>query len=142
KSGWIDLGRIRVSIDPGAEWAQMFREAWRLQRDNFWTEDMSGIDWPRVYQRYRPLVDKVATRSEFSDLVWEMQGELGTSHAYERGGDYRQPPHYAMGFLGADLTHDPKTGRWHIGRIVRGDPWDENQHSPLASVGVNVAEGA
>ena len=49
----------------------------------------------------RPLLDRVSSRSEFSDLVWEMQGELGTSHAYEIGGDYRQPPDYALGILGA-----------------------------------------
>ena len=61
----------------------MYREAWRLQRDFFWTEDMSGVDWEHVYQRYLPLLDRIATRGEFSDLMWEMQGELGTSHAYE-----------------------------------------------------------
>ena len=46
-SGWIDLGRVKVSVRPGAEWRQMFREAWRLQRDHFWVEDMSGVDWER-----------------------------------------------------------------------------------------------
>jgi len=45
KSGWIDLARVRVSIDPASEWKQMLREAWRLQRDHFWVEDMSGVDW-------------------------------------------------------------------------------------------------
>lgn len=78
RSGWIDLNRVRVSIDPAAEWRQMFREAWRLQRENFWTPDMSGVNWELVYTRYVPLVEKVAARSEFADLVWEMHGELGT----------------------------------------------------------------
>ena len=53
----------------------------------------------------------VGTRGEFSDLMWEMQGELGTSHAYEIGGDYRRPPMYAIGQLGADLTFDGKPPR-------------------------------
>ena len=83
RSGWLDLDRIRLSVEPQAEWEQMYREAWRLQRDHFWTEDMSGVDWHAVYARYLPLLQRVATRSEFSDLMWEMQGELGTSHAYE-----------------------------------------------------------
>ena len=96
-SGWIDLERVKVSVQPAAEWRQMFREAWRLQREQFWTEDMSGIDWDAVYARYLPLVDRVTTRSEFSDLLWELQGELGTSHAYEMGGEYRQRPRLPPG---------------------------------------------
>ncbi len=70
----------------------MLREVWRLQRDQFWSADLSGVDWDAVWKLYRPLVDRVATRADFSDLVWEMQGELGTSHAYESGGDHRKPP--------------------------------------------------
>ena len=62
QSGWIDLNRIKASVIPTAEWHQMYREAWRLQRDYFWTEDMSGVDWEHVYQRYLPLVDRIATR--------------------------------------------------------------------------------
>ena len=62
KTGWIDLGRVRVSVSPAAEWRQMLREVWRLQRDHFWTEDMSGIDWDAMYRRYAPLLEGVATR--------------------------------------------------------------------------------
>ena len=32
KTGWLDLNRVKVAVLPGAEWRQMFREAWRLQR--------------------------------------------------------------------------------------------------------------
>ncbi|TME39779.1 MAG: peptidase, partial [Chloroflexi bacterium] len=106
ESGWIDLGRVKVSIQPAAEWKQMFQEAWRLQREQFWTEDLSGIDWDAVHRLYRPLVDRVTTRSEFSDLLWELQGELGTSHAYEMGGEYRPGPNYRQGFLGVDWEFD------------------------------------
>ena len=48
RSGWIDLGRVKVSVEPGAEWRQMFREAWRLQREHFWTQNMSAVDWDAV----------------------------------------------------------------------------------------------
>ena len=141
ESGWLDLRRIRLSIDPGAEWVQMYHEAWRLQRDNFWTADMSGVDWERIRERYRPLVDKVATRIEFSDLIWEMQGELGTSHCYEMGGDHRRPPAYRLGLLGADLAWDDTAKGWRIEHIVRGDAWDDEARSPFAEIGVNVREG-
>jgi len=50
KTGWIDLSRIRPSVEPRLEWRQMLREVWRLQRDQFWVPDMSGVDWDAVYR--------------------------------------------------------------------------------------------
>jgi len=140
-SGWINLERVRVSVRPGAEWRQMFREAWRLQRDHFWVADMAGLDWNAVYQRYLPLVDRVTTRSELSDLLWEVQGELGTSHAYEIGGEYRPGPTYSQGHLGVDWAYDATTDRFSIARIVEGDPWDVGATSPLNRPGLDVQVG-
>ncbi|MBV8066381.1 MAG: PDZ domain-containing protein, partial [Candidatus Eremiobacteraeota bacterium] len=141
KSGWIDVDRANVEIVPRDEWAQMYREAWRLQAEHFWVEDMSDIDWDRVYDRYAVLLPRVRTRGELSDLIWEMQGELGTSHAYESGGDYREPPQYQRGFLGADLRWDDEREGYCIERIYRGDSWNREHDSPLAEPGLNVSEG-
>ncbi|MFI7107754.1 PDZ domain-containing protein [Nonomuraea sp. NPDC050227] len=139
ESGWIDLSRIKVSVAPESEWRQMFREAWRLQRENFWTEDMAGVDWPGVYRRYEPLVDRVTTRGEFSDLLWELHGELGTSHAYESGGEYRPGPDYSQGKLGVDW--DYRDGVYRVRAIVTGDPWDPEATSPLNRLGLDVRPG-
>jgi tricorn protease len=141
QSGWIDLSRVSVSIEPVSEWRQMLREAWRLQRDHFWVEDMSGVDWVKVLERYEPLVERVACRSEFSDLLLEMQGELGTSHAYEMGGDYRASPPYRLGFLGADLAYDAEHDAYRLERVLEGDVWDQESGGPLMRPGVNVSEG-
>ena len=92
-------------------------------------------------RRYEPLVERVACRSEFSDLMWEMQGELGTSHAYEMGGDYRPSPHYQLGFLGADLAYDAGHDAYRLTRILKGDVWDDENAPPLKRPGVNVEEG-
>jgi tricorn protease len=139
-SGWIDLARVRVAVDPRAEWLQMLREVWRLQRDHFWVPDMSGVDWAAAYERYAPLLERVATRGELSDLIWEMQGELGTSHAYEMGGDHRKPPSMALGHLAADLrlTDD---GSYAIEHIATGDPWEAAADSPLNAIGVLARRG-
>ncbi len=139
ESGWVDLSRLRVLVEPPAEWAQMLREGWRLMRDHFWRKDMSGADWGALYKRYAPLVDRVGSRSEFSDLVWEMIGELGTSHCYEMGGDYRAEPRYDIGHLGAEFEWARKG--WKVRRIIRGDGWDEDGGSPLAAPGVNIKAG-
>ncbi len=142
RSGWIDLDRVRCAIRPAEEWRQMLAEAWRLQRDQFWVPDLSKIDWVRVYNRYLPLVDRVSSRAELSDLIWEMQAELGTSHCYEFGGDYRAWPQYATGLLGADLALDERQGTWKVVSIPEGDSWDAKQASPLASPGLNIRPGA
>jgi tricorn protease len=141
QSGWIDLNRAKVSVNPAAEWRQMFREAWRLQREQFWDPALSGIDWDEVHRRYVPLVDRITTRSELSDLLWELQGELGTSHAYEFGGEYRPSPDYRQGFLGVDWSYDPAEQVYRIGRIVHGDVWDRQSTSPLNQPGLDVRPG-
>ncbi|MDF1564314.1 MAG: PDZ domain-containing protein [Deltaproteobacteria bacterium] len=141
RAGWIDPGRLRISIDPAAEWRQIFDEAWRLQRDQFWSPDMSQVDWEAVHARYRPLVERVASRTELSDLLWEMQGELGTSHAYEYGGDYPYQPHYRIGHLGADLSLAADGRGFVIERILRGAPGEADEDSPLASPGLDLAAG-
>ena len=141
KSGWVDLGRVRVSVDPPSEWEQMLRETWALQRELFWTRDMSGVDWQGVLKRYRPLVERVGTRTEMTELLWEVQGELGTSHAYILGGDVPAEPSYPQGHLGADLAFDPASDAFVVREILRGDAWDEAAGSPLARPGVNVRAG-
>jgi tricorn protease len=141
KTGWLDLNRAHVLIEPHAEWKQMFDECWRLQRDHFWTEDMSDVDWALVHKRYSVLLPRINSRTELSDLIWEMQGELGTSHAYEFGGDHRWPPSNYRGYLGAELAYDEDTDGYKITKILRGDSWDEEADSPLAKPGANIKEG-
>jgi tricorn protease len=141
ESGWLDLDRIKVSVLPAAEWRQMFAEAWRLQREYFWTEDMSGVDWPAIYAQYSPLIERVGSRAELSDLFWEIQGELGTSHAYEGAGDYRRPPYYRQGALAVDWTYDAQHQRYRIAHIVKGDIADPRATSPLNSPGLHIQMG-
>ena len=139
RSGFIDLARLHLAVDPPQEWAQIFAEVWRLQRDHFWIDDMSGVDWPAMRARYAPLLPRLATRGELSDLIWELQGELGTSHAYEMGGDHRKPPAVALGHLAAELRL-AEVG-WQIVSTVQGDPWDAQADSPLNAVGVQAMPG-
>ena len=141
RTGWIDVSRASVAVEPRDEWAQMYYEAWRLQREQFWDKAMSQVDWGVVRDRYAVLLPRIRTRGELSDLFWEMQGELGTSHAYEYFGDYRRPPSYKVGLLGADLAFDERSGGYRIVRILRGDSWNRDSDSPLAEPGLRVREG-
>ena len=139
-TGKINFNRIGLNIDINKEWHQMYREAWRLQRDFFWVSDMSKINWNKVYKRYKKLVDRAGSRSEFSDLVWEMQGELGTSHCYEFGGDYTPGRHYNIGMLGCSFKYNNSSKGYTITSTAKGDVWGSKQ-SPLYSPGLNIEEG-
>ena len=139
-TGRIDFSRIGLNIDINQEWHQMYGEAWRLQRDFFWVKDMSKINWNTVFDRYKKLVDRVGSRSEFSDLVWEMQGELGTSHCYEFGGDYKPGRYYNIGMLGCSFKYNNSKKAYTISSIAKGDVWD-NKQSPLYASGLNIREG-
>jgi len=140
ETGKINLSRINLSIDVKSEWKQMYSEAWRLQRDYFWTSDMSGINWKKIFNRYYKLIDRISTRTEFSDLIWEMQGELGTSHCYEFGGDYKPIRKYNTGLLSASFKYNKRFKAYEINNIAKGDLWD-SYPSPLLRPGLNINNG-
>ena len=135
----VDLSRIRVQLDPLSVWGQAFDEAWRLQRDFFWTEDMAGQDWDSVHARYRPIVDRLGSHDDLVDLLWELHGELGTSHAYVRPAAVTENGSNGQGRLGADLGF---TGEgWEITRILAGESSDPLATSPLTRPGADAKPG-
>ncbi|WP_425833888.1 S41 family peptidase [Streptomyces fractus] len=136
----VDLSRVSQIVDPAAEWRQMYDEAGRLMRDNFWRADMNGVDWDGVLDRYRPVLDRVATHDDLVDLLWEVQGELGTSHAYvtPRGG--RGSAARRQGLLGADISRH-EDGSWRIDRVLPSETSDPRARSPLTAPGVAVRAG-
>ncbi len=135
----VDLSRVRVQLEPLKVWGQAFDEAWRLQRDFYWTADMAGIDWQGVYDRYRPLVDKLGSHDDLVDLLWEMHGELGTSHAYVTPKPVTEADSGQQGRLGADFKRTDQG--WEIQRVLPGESSDPQARSPLTAPGAGVLEG-
>ncbi|WP_328431664.1 S41 family peptidase [Streptomyces sp. NBC_00453] len=138
---WIDLRRILHEVCPAAEWRQSYEEAGRLIRAYFWDPGMCGIDWDAVLDQYRPLLERVASPDEFADLLREVLGELGTSHAYVTAARRNEgPPHYQrlQGLLGANLVR--RDEGWVVKRILPGESSDSKARSPLAGTGIR--EGA
>ncbi|MCX5313224.1 S41 family peptidase [Streptomyces sp. NBC_00154] len=139
-SDTVDLSRIRRTVEPAAEWRQMYDEAGRIMRDNFWRPDMGGVDWDGVLDRYRPVLARVATHDDLVDLLWEVQGELGTSHAYVTPPGGRHEDTSRQGLLGADISRTDD-GYWRIDRILPSETSDPAARSPLAAPGVAVRAG-
>jgi tricorn protease len=129
-----------IEIDPKAEWRQMFGDAWRLHRDFFYDRDMHGVDWLKLREKYRPLVDRVASRDELNDVLAQMMGELRTLHSQIRPGDLRVADDGGKpAFLGAVLI--PEAGGARIAHIYRSDPELPDQRGPLAVTAVDAREG-
>jgi tricorn protease len=136
----VDLTRARFLADPAAMWRHAFDDAGRAMRRGFWVPDLSGVDWDGVHDAYRPLLDKIGCASEFTDLMWEVQGELGTSHAYVRPASSGDDGSGAVGQLGADFSRDA-SGQWVVDRVLPGESSDPRARSPLAAPGVAVQPG-
>jgi tricorn protease len=140
----VDLARARFTADPAALWRHAYDEAGRVMRRNFWTPDMSGVDWDGVLAAYRPLLDRVRGADDFTDLLWEAVAELATSHAYivKAGQDYGpgEPGPTAVGQLGADISRDG-SGHWVVDRVLPGESSDPRARSPFEAPGVVVRSG-
>jgi tricorn protease len=125
-------------IDPRAEYAQMYRETWRIERDFFYDPGIHGLDIHKVETKYEPYVAGLASRDEFTYLCNEMLGEIEVGHMFVRGP--RAPsdaPH--PGLLGADYTIE--NDRYRFSKIYNGQNWTPDLTAPLTLPGVNVNVG-
>ncbi len=136
----VDLSGWSFSIDPREEWRQMFVESWRLERDYFYATNMNGADWKGMLDRYLPLVDRVRSRAELSDLISQMVSQLSTLHTFVYGGDARTGPDMiATASLGASFS--PAAGGLRVDHIDESDPDQPSRRSPLQMPGIDVREG-
>ncbi|MFI6508277.1 S41 family peptidase [Streptosporangium sp. NPDC050855] len=136
----VDLSRIRITADPQALRRHAYAQMGRRMRADFWVEDMAGVEWDGVLEEYRPLVDRVATADDFADLLWEVMGELGSSHAYVYAAPWGHPASEPVGLLGADLSRG-EDGRWRVDRVLPPESSDVHARSPLAVPGAGVRPG-
>ena len=138
----IDLSNWRFSINPREDWKQIFTDAWRMERDYFYDQNMHGVDWEAMHDKYFPLVDRVTTRTELSDLIGRFVGELAALHTSVRGGDLREDEvNIRVASLGALFSRDEAAGGFRIEHIYRADPDYPDERSPLDDPYVDVRVG-
>src|SRR5262249_36839374 len=101
----VDLGHMRVRVEPTQEWVEMFNSAWRLERDFFYSPKMNGVDWQAVRASYAKLLPLAGSRADLNFLIGEMIGELANSHPYVSGGDEMpEEKRVSTAYLGADFA--------------------------------------
>ena len=138
--GTLDLARLEMKIDPKAEWAQEFTDAWRILRDWFYDPNMHGVDWNLMRERYGQLIPHVAHRADLDYVLGELGGELNAGHVYVQTPSDWQIKRVENGLLGAHIVADP-SGYFRIDKIFPGQNWDDRYRSPLTEAGVKVNRG-
>ncbi len=138
----ISLSGWKFSITPKEDWKQIFTDAWRMERDYFYDQNMHGVNWQAMHDKYMPLVDRVTTRNELSDLIGRFVGELSALHTSVRGGDTRSSPQdITVASLGARFTRNERAGGYVIDYIYQADPDYPNEKSPLDDPYLDIAVG-
>jgi len=138
--GPLNVAQLEMQVDPRAEWAQIYRETWRIQREYFYDPQMHGADWQAVYEKYKPLLSSVGHRADLGYLIAMIGGELTVGHSYLIGtGDIPSEDAVSVGLLGADFAIE--NGRYRIKRIYTGENWNPDLRAPLSAPGIQVSEG-
>jgi tricorn protease len=137
--GTLQVDGLEAWVDPRAEWKQMYRESWRIQRDFFYDPGFHGLDLKAAERRYEPYLEGVASRGDLNYLFAEMMGELTASHLGVGGGSTPEVRRVRGGLLGADYRIE--NGRYRFDRIYNGENWNPQLRAPLTQPGVNVVAG-
>ena len=135
----VALDGMIATVNYEQEWKQIFDEAWRAYRDGFYLENMHGVDWQAMHDKYAALLPYVKNRLDLTYVIGGMIGELAVGHAYVDGGDHITVDQHNIGMLGAELQQ-VGTG-YKITKILRGAPDRESLRSPLQEPGLNVKVG-
>ena len=130
---------LEVKVDPAAEWKQMFREVWRIEREFFYDPHYHGLDLQAAEERYGVYLNGLGSRDDLNYLFTEMLGNMTVGHMFLGGGDRPEVKHVRTGLLGADYKIE--NGRYRFARVYDGENWNPDLKAPLTQPGVNVSAG-
>lgn len=135
----VNTSSVQVKIDPIAEWKQIFREAWRYQRDYFYVKNVHGLDLDWAYKTYSPWIDHVKHRSDLNYVLDIFGGETSIGHSFVGGGDFPEINKVPIGLLGADFAIE--NNKYRIKKIYTGESWNPTIKAPLSGPGLKVKVG-
>jgi tricorn protease len=143
EDGKLKLNQIELTVDPRAEWRQMYAEAWRRMREYFYDKNLHGQNLEALERHYAAYLPNTQTREDLNVLFKEMFSHLSVSHMGIGGGDSGDVPkggvQETVGLLGADF--EIADGHYRIKRILHGDNTRAGLQNPLTQPGVNVRAG-
>lgn len=110
-----------LSADFTGERDEVFRQVWGWTAENFYDEDMHGVNWPAMRARYAPVVAASQTPDEMRRALGLMIGELNASHTGV-GGPSSQAPFTGRLGLDFDRSAAERDGALRIAAIVPNGP--------------------
>ncbi|HTS11192.1 MAG TPA: PDZ domain-containing protein [Candidatus Limnocylindrales bacterium] len=137
--GQLKTEDMEVRVDPRAEWNQMYREVWRIERDFFYDPHFHGLNLKAAEAAYEPFLAGITSRADLDYLFGDMLGNLNVLHMFVGGGTQPDLKKVKVGLLGADYSIE--NGRYRFTHIYSGENWNPQLHAPLTQPGVNVKEG-
>jgi tricorn protease len=137
--GALKTADMQVWVSPREEWAQIYREAWRMQREYLYDPNLHGVDWRATAERYQKFVAGLGSRADLNYLITEMLGHIGIGHLYIRGGAVPEGKPVPAGMLGADF--EAVNGKYRIAKIYGGENWNPALQAPLTQPGVDARVG-
>ena len=137
--GVLKTDGIEIRVEPAEEWKQMYREAFRVERDWFYDRNVHGFDLKAAEKKYEPYLRNVASRQDLTYLFQEMLGNMVVGHLGTGGGDLPEVKRVSTGLLGAD--YEVADGRYRFSRVYSGENWNPQLTAPLTQPGVNVKAG-
>jgi tricorn protease len=130
---------LEVKVNPREEWAQMYRDAWRIQRELFYDPGLHGVNVADFEARYRKYIRNLSSRRDLTYVMQDMMGEISVGHLGVFGGEQPEVKTVQTGLLGADYA--VVNGRYQFKRIFSGENWNPGLLAPLTQPGVNVNPG-
>jgi tricorn protease len=137
--GGINTIGMKMKVIPKQEWRQIFREAWRFERDYFYVDNVHGLDLDWAWHAYAPWVEHVRHRADLNCILALLGGETSVGHAFTGGGDLPFPGYTPVGLLGADFSIE--ADRYRLEKIYKGENWNPHLRAPLSGPGIDVQEG-
>ncbi len=135
----LSLDSLEVRVDPAAEWAQMYKEVWRIQRAYFYDPGFHGFDTVSAERKLAPHAAAVQSRSDLNYVFQEMLTGFSVGHLRGSGGAIPTAPRVEGGLLGADYVI--RNNQWCIAKVYTSGAWSPDVKAPLAQPGLNVKAG-
>ena len=137
--GTLKTADMEVRVEPEAEWRQIYREVWRIERDFFYDPGLHGLPLSLMKDRYASYLDGIGHREDLNYLFREMLSEMSVGHMNVGGGALPEVKRVPVGLLGCDYKIE--NGRYRFARVYSGENWNPSLRAPLTQPGVNVKAG-
>src|SRR5439155_12127079 len=100
--GALRLSDVEVNVDPRAEWKQMYRDVWRIERSYFYDPNLHGLNAADSEKEFEKYLDSLSSRADLNYIFHTMLSEITSGHLRGGGGNIPQAKTVPGGLLGAD----------------------------------------